>query len=91
MFFIIRSSVSDYDLEGSLTSDKACSVIFDNSKIKHAVPGFTAAVHADQGIRAAVRHILAHPEYQHDDPDFDQWCDRIIEKYENLREELSHE
>ena len=85
------ASVSDYDLEGSLTGDKACSVIFDNSKIKHAVPGFTAAVRADQGIRAAVRHILAHPEYQHDDPDFDQWCDRIIEKYENLREELSHE
>lgn len=43
------ASVSDYDLTGSLIGDKVNSVIFDNSKLKRAVPGFTATVRADQG------------------------------------------
>lgn len=79
------AAVSDYDLTGSLIGDKANSVIFDNSKIKHAVPGFTAAVRADQGIRDTVQYILAHPEHQIADPEFDAWCDRVISAYENLK------
>ena len=82
------AAVSDYDLEGSLIGDKANSVIFDNCKIKQAVPGFTATVRADQGIRAAVDNILAHSEFQHDDKDFDEWCDRVIEKYTDLQNSL---
>ena len=83
------AAVSDYDLEGSLIGDKANTVLFDNSKIKRAVPDFQATVRADQGIRNTVQHILAHPELQHEDPEFDQWCDRIIEKYQHLKEELA--
>ena len=79
------AAVSDYDLTGSLIGDKANSVIFDNSKIKHAVPGFTATVRADQGIRNTVQYILAHPEHQIADPEFDAWCDRVISAYENLK------
>lgn len=80
--------VSDYDLEGSLIGDKANTVVFDNSKIKRAVPGFTATVRADQGIRAAIENILAHPELQNDDPEFDRWCDKVISVYEKAKEEL---
>lgn len=79
------AAVSDYDLTGSLIGDKACSVIFDNTKIKRAVPDFTATVRADQGIRQTVQHILAHPELQTEDPEFDAWCDRVIADYENLK------
>jgi len=85
------AAVSHYDLEGSLIGDKANTVIFDNSKIKRAVPGFTAKIRADQGIRAAVLNILAHPELQTEDPEFDQWCDRVIAAFEHAKEALIHE
>ncbi|HAG12580.1 MAG TPA: NAD-dependent dehydratase [Ruminococcus sp.] len=83
------AAVSDYDLEGSLIGDKAISVHFDNSKIKRAVPEFQATVRADQGIRQTIAHILAHPELQTPDPEFDAWCDRVIEAYEKLKGELA--
>ena len=81
-------SVSDYDFEGSLIGDKANSVIFDNSKIKRAVPGFNAVVRADEGIRKTVENIMAHPELQKDDPEFDEWCDKVISVYEKAKELL---
>ncbi|MBQ9694962.1 MAG: SDR family oxidoreductase [Oscillospiraceae bacterium] len=83
------AAVSDYDLTGSLIGDKANSVLFDNRKIKRAVPGFCACVRADQGIRETVQHILTHPELQRDDPEFDSWCDRVITAYEAVRTQLS--
>ncbi len=85
------ASVSDYDLTGSLIGDKANSVIFDNSKLKRAVPDFTATVRADQGIRSTIQHILSHPELQREDAEFDRWCDKVIGKFEKIREELTHE
>jgi hypothetical protein len=83
------AAVSDYDLTGSLIGDKANSVIFDNTKIKHAVPDFCATVRADQGIRETVQYILAHPALQRDDPAFDNWCDNVIKAYDNLIKELT--
>ena len=67
-----------YDLEGGLLGDKACSVVFNNAKLKRAVPGFVATVRFDEGVRRTVEHILAHPELQLEDPEFDAWCDRVI-------------
>lgn len=67
-----------FDFEGGLIGDKAHTVIFDNSKLKRAVPGFTATVRFDQGVRQVVAHILSHPECQQPDPEFDAWCDRVI-------------
>lgn len=85
------ASVSDYDLTGSLIGDKANSVIFDNSKLKRAVPDFKATVRADQGIRSTIQNILSHPELQREDAEFDHWCDRVINTFEKMREELTHE
>ncbi len=67
-----------YDFRGGLLGDKANTVVFDNSKLKRLVPGFTATVRVDQGIRQTVEHILAHPELQVADPEFDAWCDRVV-------------
>lgn len=81
-------AIGPYDFEGTLTGDKANTVVFDNSKLKRAVPGFTATVRADQGIRNTVGYVLAHPECQREDPDFDSWCDRVIAAYDKLADEL---
>ncbi|GHV15905.1 hypothetical protein FACS189493_0620 [Spirochaetia bacterium] len=67
-----------YDFLGGLIGDKANSVVFDNAKLKRLVPGYAAVVRMDQGIRATVEYVLAHPEFQKEDPEFDAWCDRII-------------
>ncbi len=79
------ASVSNYDLTGSLIGDKACSVVFDNSKLKKAVPGFTPTVRFEQGIRMTIENILRHPELQTADPEFDSWCDRVIGALENAK------
>lgn len=81
-------ATSNYDFEGSLIGDKANTVVFDNSKIKRAVPGFTAAVRADTGIRWTVQNVLQHPELQTADPEFDKWCDRVIAALENAKQGL---
>ncbi len=72
-----------YDLEGSLLGDKAVSVVFDNGKLKRAVPDMRTSVRFDQGVRKALAYILAHPEEcQREDPEFDAWCDRVIASLE---------
>lgn len=77
-----------YDMEGNLIGDKANTVIFDNTKLKRAVPGFCATTRFDQGARMAVEHILTHPELQVEDPEFDAWCDRIINAIETAKSSL---
>ena len=71
-----------YDFTGSLIGDKANSVVFDCSKLKSLVPDFLATKRADQGIRETIEYVLAHPECQTEDPDFDRWCDGIIQQME---------
>lgn len=73
------AACSDYDLEGSLLGDKAYSVVFENSKLKRLVPDFKARVRFDQGIRNTIENILKTPELQREDPEFDLWCDAVIE------------
>ena len=82
------NTIGPYDFEGTLIGDKASTVVFDNSKIKRAVPGFTATVRADQGIRSTIEHILSHPELQKEDAEFDKWCDTVINSYENAMDKL---
>lgn len=79
------AAVSDYDFVGGLIGDKSNSVVFDNSKLKKAVPGFVATIRAEQGIRKTVEYVLSHPEEQNEDPEFDAWCDKVIEKLEEVK------
>lgn len=76
------AATSDYDLLGGLIGDKANSVVFDNSKLKRVVPDFHPTVRFEQGVRDTIRNVLAHPELQKEDPEFDAWCDKIIEVLE---------
>ena len=76
--FLDECSGGLYDFKGGLLGDKANSVIFDNSKIKRLVPDFCARIRMDEGIKSTIANILAHPQLQSKDPDFDAWCDKII-------------
>lgn len=76
------------DFYGGLTGDKANSVIFDNTKIKRAVPGFTATVRFDQGVRRTLAYVLSHPECQRPDPAFDAWTEEVIKRHEQMLEKL---
>jgi hypothetical protein len=69
---------SSYDFTGSLIGDKSNSVVFDNTKLKRLVPGFTAKVRFDQGVKMTIDSVLANPELQIEDPAFDTWCDKVI-------------
>ncbi|MDD6967454.1 MAG: SDR family oxidoreductase [Firmicutes bacterium] len=79
------AATGKYDLLGSLIGDKANSVVFDNSKLKRAVPDFVPTVRFEQGIRDTIENIMAHPELQTEDPEFDEWCDKVIEVVENAK------
>lgn len=85
------AAVSDYDYTGSLIGDKACSVVFDNTKLKRAVPEFCATVRVDQGIRSTIEYVCSHPECQLEDTEFDAWCDKVIAKLEKAKEEIRND
>ncbi len=77
-----------YDFEGGLVGDKAVSVCFDNAKIKRLAPGMTTTIPFQDGVRRALNHILAHPELQREDPEFDAFCDRVIAAREKALGEI---
>ena len=78
----------EYDFTGSLIGDKACSVVFDNSKVKKLVPDFSAEVTAREGIRRTVEYVVSHPECRHDNEKFDKWCDAVIAAMEKMKKEF---
>ena len=69
----------DPSYNGQLHGDKGANVLFDNSKIKRLVPGFTATIRFDQGAKMAAEYYLNDPESQIPDPNFDIFVDTIIE------------
>lgn len=83
--FLAAVAPKAWDFEGNLLGDKAVSVVFDCTKLKRAVPGFQATVRFDEGVRRCVDYLLAHPELQVADPEFDAWCDRVVESQQQAR------
>ena len=78
-----------YDFTGSLLGDKSVCVVFDNKKLKAIVPDMKTTVTFDRGVRYALEYVLAHPEEcQADDPEFDAWCDRVINALEKAKETI---
>jgi nucleoside-diphosphate-sugar epimerase len=73
----------DPDACGPLLGDKAHCAVFDNSKIRSLVPGFTATVPFAEGVRKSVRWFESHPELCTVDDVFDAQADRIISSYES--------
>ena len=67
----------------SLLGDKTHSLIFDNTKIKRAVPGFVATIPFAQGADEILTWYDADPSRQVVDLAFDVLSDRIIAAYES--------
>ena len=86
--FLAAVCPEEYDLTGNLIGDKAVTVIFDCTKLKRAVPSFQATTRFDEGVRRCVAYLLAHPELQVEDPEFDAWCDRVIEVQEQAKKSI---
>ncbi len=77
-----------YDFKGGLTGDKSNCVVFDNTKLKRAVPGLCMNVRFEQGVRRTIEYVLSHPECQVEDPEFDAWCDKVIEELEAAKKRI---
>ena len=84
--YLAAISPKEYDLTGNLLGDKAVTVVFDCTKLKRAVPGFCATTRFDEGVRRCVDYLLAHPELQVEDPEFDAWCDKVIATMEQTKQ-----
>ncbi len=82
------AAISDYDYEGGLLGDKSNSVVFDNTKLKRAVPGFAPCIRFEQGIKLTLDNVMAHPELQKEDPEFDAWCDKVIAALEKCKKDI---
>jgi nucleoside-diphosphate-sugar epimerase len=63
---------------GNLIGDKAQCGVFDNTKIRTFVPGFTATVPFSEGVRESVQWFERHPERCTVDERFNALSDRIV-------------
>ena len=39
----------------------------------------------EEGVARTLDYVLGHKECQKDDPEFDAWCDKVIETLENAK------
>jgi nucleoside-diphosphate-sugar epimerase len=62
----------------SLLGDKAWSVVFDNAKIKRAVPGYSARVSFASGIARSIAWYDADPARRVTSPKANEMIDRVI-------------
>ena len=77
-----------YDFRGSLLGDKSVSVVFDNSKLKRLAPNMTTNIPFHEGVRIALDYVLSHEDRYQEDPEFDEFCDRVIEACEKAKAEV---
>jgi nucleoside-diphosphate-sugar epimerase len=67
---------------GRLLGDKAVSVVFDNSKIKHFVPDYRATKTFAEGIRESLAWFAADPARRQIDSAANAVWDKLITAYE---------
>jgi nucleoside-diphosphate-sugar epimerase len=72
---------ADPDLGAGLLGDKSNSMVFDNSKVKALVPGWSAVVPFRQGAREIVAWHDEDPARRAVDPRLDALFDRLVEAY----------
>lgn len=78
--------IAAYDTEalGSLTGDKANSVVFDNRKIKALVPDFRCTVRWSEGLRRALAWFEADASRQSIDDRLNTTWDGILSRYQKV-------
>ncbi len=86
LFHISSDLINTYDPEWGmrLLGDKTHSVMFDNTKIKHAVPGWSAKIPYHRGAEEVLAWYLADPVRQKVDPALNDLMDRMIAAVESI-------
>ncbi|MFH1198373.1 MAG: NAD-dependent epimerase/dehydratase family protein [bacterium] len=74
----------DKDWGDSLLGDKTHSMIFDNTKIKRAVPGFTATIPFSSGTKEIIQWYDANPAHQKINSGLDAMIDKMITNFKKL-------
>jgi nucleoside-diphosphate-sugar epimerase len=69
-------------VEGTLLGDKAVSAVFDHTKLKRFVPGFSAQTRFADGIRRTIAWFDADPARQQVDAASNQRWDKLAAAYE---------
>jgi nucleoside-diphosphate-sugar epimerase len=69
---------------GNLLGDKAYSVIFDNTKIKTFVPGFTATIPFKVGIKKTIKWFEADPRRMLISEENNNFLDAVIKEYKKI-------
>jgi nucleoside-diphosphate-sugar epimerase len=69
-----------YDFLSTIVGDKQYSVIFDNSKIKSVIKEIPLTVPLKKGIQMYLDQVESDLSLQVEEPDFDTWCDNVIER-----------
>ena len=77
----VADSMDQGWMRGNLLGDKAVSTIFDNSKIKRFVPGFTAVIPFKEGIKSTVEWFEADPSRMLIDEGNNKFIDEVIKAY----------
>jgi nucleoside-diphosphate-sugar epimerase len=69
------------DLTGTLLGDKSWSAVFDNSKIKHFVPGYQAVIPFREGIRRTLDWFAEDERRMRVDPAVNAEMEHILDAY----------
>ena len=77
------SSSSIYDFKTSIQGDKMFSCLYDVSKIKGLVQAYSPSISLKDGLRLYLAYMQRHPEKKEVEPEFDLWCDDLINQLKN--------
>jgi nucleoside-diphosphate-sugar epimerase len=72
------------NLHDDLVGDKTVNFLFDNSKIRQFVPGFSAKISYYEGVKASIDYLRSRPEVQTIDHEYVAQYDKVLAAYEPL-------
>ncbi len=78
-----------YDYKMSIEGDKQYSVVFDNRKLKEVAPDFKCEISVKEGIKRYLEYMEFNPSLKKEEPDFDEWCEKVIEKYMEFKNSIT--
>lgn len=80
-----------YGWKGAIHGDKHFSNIFDISKVKQFNPSYEPKINIRTGLKMFLDYMEEHPEAKVEDPQFDEWCDKVIDRYKECAKEFVKE
>lgn len=82
----LLARLGPYAQSSSVTGDKQFSNLFQIDALKSVAPDFHCEVSLHEGLRRYLAFMEEHPELKVEDPDYDHWCDHVIEEWHRAAE-----